>query len=71
MEKSITIEGLTKHQVKLANLLWRCENDAQVAAVLALFGAEARYVKELMIAATLDLQDGTEIAEQVLAQFRL
>lgn len=71
MEKEIKIEGLNRHQVHLANLLWKCENNVQVAAVIALFGKEARVVRDLMIAATLDTLDETDVAKQVLDQFRL
>lgn len=71
MEKAIKIDGLTDYQVKLANILWQCENNVQVAAVLALFGKEARVVRDLMIAATLDTLDETDVAKKVLAQFRL
>lgn len=71
MEKAIKIEGLTEYQVKLANILWQCESNVQVAAVIALFGKEARVVRDLMIAATLDTLTETDVAKQVLDQFRL
>ena len=71
MDKAIKIEGLTEYQVKLANILWQCENNVQVAAVIALFGKEAKLVRELMVAAALDTLDETDVAEKVLAQFRL
>jgi hypothetical protein len=71
MEQTIQIDGLSPHQIKLANLLWKCENTLQVAAIIAIFGHEARVVRDLIIAATLDTITETDMADQVLGQFRL
>jgi hypothetical protein len=71
MNKTIQINGLTPQQVKLADLLWKCETELQVAAIIALFGHEARVVRDMIIAATLDTVTETNIAGQVLDRFRL
>jgi hypothetical protein len=71
MNPEIKIEGLTPHQVRLADMIWAAQDTVQVAAIIALFGQEAKTVKELITAAVLDTVDQTELANHVLDQFRL
>lgn len=68
----ITIEGLTRGQMIIADTLWnKCETPQDVAAVIKVFGPEARMVYELIIAATMDQYMETNEAKQILERFRL
>ena len=54
----ITLEGLTPEQYRLADMLWSCESQADVAKFIAALPAEykkeAETVHTLMIAAVFD-----------------
>jgi len=68
----IEIEGLTRKQRIIADTLWnKCQTQGDVDAVLALFGVDARIVYEMMIAHTMDQDQGTDEAAEVLSRFRL
>lgn len=71
MQPEITIPGLNAHQVMLADMLWAAQTEQQVDAVIAQFGQEARVVQEMILAAYLDTLAETDLAQQVLDQFRV
>jgi len=54
----ITLEGLTKQDIQICNLLWNCDSveavDAMVAAMPAAYKNRAVVMRELMTAAQLD-----------------
>jgi hypothetical protein len=50
----ITIEGLSKEQRVLADLLWACSNQKEVDAVLNVFGHAAQVVYELIVIAAIE-----------------
>jgi hypothetical protein len=64
---TITLEGLTPTQYKLADMLWSCESQEDVAKFIAALPAEykreAVTVHQLMIAAVFD--DYEEITDDV------
>lgn len=64
---TITLQGLTKQQYQIADLLWGCDTQAQVQAMIAAMPAaykqDAETIYELMIAAVMDQH--TEITEDV------
>ena len=66
---SITLQGLTKQQYQIADLLWGCDTQAQVQAMIAAMPAaykqDAETIYELMIAAVMDQHE--EITEDVQA----
>ena len=66
----ITLEGLTKQQVQICNLIWNCDSmddvDRLVRNMPPAFRRDAETVKELMIAASLDRVNDVEIAQKVL-----
>jgi hypothetical protein len=66
----ITIEGLTKKQRALADILWAMDGTEQVHAFIAALHpkdrVEAQTVCEMMILACIDECEDVEIAEQVL-----
>ena len=49
------IDGLTTHQVKIADMLWACDTLEQARAVIDTFGNEASVVMELMLIIILEL----------------
>lgn len=57
-------------QVKIADLLWVAQSQEEVNAILRVFGHDARVVHAMMIAATFDEVDNTDLASQVLDKFR-
>jgi hypothetical protein len=54
----ITLQGLSKQDVQICNLLWNCDTveavDAMVAAMPPAYKQRAVVMRELMTAATLD-----------------
>jgi hypothetical protein len=66
----ITIEGLSKKQRALADILWAMDELEQVTAFIAALHpkdrVEAQTVCELMIIACIDECEDVELAEQVL-----
>ena len=54
----ITLEGLTKQDIEICNLLWNCDSteavDAIVKAMPAAYKQRAMVLRELMTAAALD-----------------
>jgi hypothetical protein len=56
----------TAEQRAIADLLWVCQSDEEVAVILKVFGTEAVVVRDLMIAAAFDEVTETHLAERVL-----
>ena len=54
----ITIDGLTKQDIQICNLLWNCDSveavDRMVAAMPSAYKTRAVVLRELMTAAALD-----------------
>jgi hypothetical protein len=54
----ITIDGLTKQDIEICNLLWNCDSveavDAMVSAMPSAYKRRAVVLRELMTAAALD-----------------
>ena len=54
----ITLEGLTKQDIQICNLLWNCDSveavDAMVKAMPSAYKQRAIVLRELMTAAALD-----------------
>jgi hypothetical protein len=77
MEKQMTIqiEGFTKKQSKLADIIWACETQEQVTNFIASLPKpdriEAQIVLQMIVHATFDQSMDTSLANEVLAQFRL
>lgn len=68
----ITLEGLTKQDIQICNLLWNCDSseavDRMVAAMPAAYKTRAVVLRELMTAAALDQVETVD--EQVQALLR-
>lgn len=50
----IKLEGLSKRQVKIADLLWACSTVEETEDLVQKIGREADVVRELMILAGID-----------------
>lgn len=64
----ITITGLSPRQVELANLIWACETNQQVQALVDVFGSDAEVVRNMIVATVLDSVDDIDISRDVLNQ---
>ena len=66
----ITLEGLSQQQVQIADMLWKCNSledvDRLVRNMPPTYRQDAVTLKELMIAASLDSYEETELAERAL-----
>ena len=67
----ITLEGLSKEDIQICNLLWNCDTlaavNAMVAAMPPAYQRRAVVLRELMIAAQLDsLEDVDETVTALL-----
>jgi hypothetical protein len=66
----ITLEGLSKQQVQIADMLWKCNSledvDRLVRNMPPTYRQDAVTLKELMIAASLDEVQETQLAERAL-----
>ena len=64
---TITLEGLTRQQYQIADLLWNCDSDEQVQTLIqsmpAQYKRDAVSIHQLMIAAVMDQH--TEVSEDV------
>jgi hypothetical protein len=60
----------TPKQHMIATLLWEAPDDLTVQAVMRIYGAEARAIRDLMIVTSLDRVDNVEEAQSVLNTFR-
>ena len=61
----------TPKQHMIATLLWEAPDDLTVQAVLRIYGAEARAIRDLMIVTYLDRVDNVEEAQSILQSFRI
>jgi hypothetical protein len=66
----ITLEGLSKQQVQIADMLWKCNSledvDRLVRNMPPSYRQDAVTLKELMIAASLDEVQETQLADRAL-----
>ena len=66
----ITLEGLTQQQVQIAEMLWKCNSledvDRLVRNMPDSYRQDAVVLKELMVAASLDSYEETELAKRAL-----
>jgi hypothetical protein len=66
----ITLEGLSQQQVQIAEMLWKCNSledvDRLVRNMPDSYRQDAMTLKELMIAASLDSYEETELAKRAL-----
>ncbi len=66
----ITLEGLTQQQMQIAEMLWKCNSledvDRLVRNMPESYRNDAVSVKELMMAASLDSYQETDLAERAL-----
>jgi hypothetical protein len=60
------IDFKTDEQKRIADLLWNCQSQQEVNIVIRAFGIQAQIVKEMIIAATYDQIQETDLAERVL-----
>jgi 23S rRNA C2498 (ribose-2'-O)-methylase RlmM len=72
---TIQIEGFTRKQSMLADIIWACETQEQVTNLIASLPKrdriQAQIVLQMIVTATFDQSMDTDLAETVLAQFRL
>jgi hypothetical protein len=66
----ITLEGLSHQQVQIAEMLWKCNSledvDRLVRNMPESYRQDAVVLKELMVAASLDSYEETELAKRAL-----
>jgi hypothetical protein len=66
----ITLEGLSQQQVQIAEMLWKCNSledvDRLVRNMPPTYRQDTVTLKELMIAASLDSYEETQLAERAL-----
>jgi hypothetical protein len=53
-------------QHKIADLLWAAETNAEVDKIIRVFGHDARVVYNMMLAATYDQDQSTDVAQQLI-----
>ena len=72
---TIKIDGFSKKQSALADIIWSCDSKEQVLALIDSLPRkdriEAYVVMQMIIQATIDEHMETDLAQQVLARFRL
>ena len=61
----------TPKQHMIATLLWEAPDDETVQAVLRIYGAEARAIRDRMIVTSLDRVEGMDDAQSILYSFRI
>jgi hypothetical protein len=72
---TIKIDGFSKKQSAIADIIWSCDSKEQVLALIDSLPRkdriEAYVVMQMIIQATIDEHMETDLAQQVLARFRL
>jgi hypothetical protein len=72
---TIQVDGFTKRQAVLADIIWACETQDQVLTFINSLPkkdrAEAYVVMQMIVHATFDQFMETDLAEQALARYRL
>jgi len=63
----IRIEGFSKRQVKIADLLWSCTPEQ---AKMFCKDPEVAVVRDMIIAAVFDEYEGTDLAKEVLENLK-
>jgi hypothetical protein len=63
---NMELEGLNEKQMEIADLLWVCHSQQEVAAVINRYGVDAVVVRDLMLAAHFDRCQDTTVAKQEL-----
>jgi hypothetical protein len=61
------IEFQNKNQVAIADLLWQAQDRTTVDMILATFGNDAQLVYQMIIAASFDEVDDTQVAGEILS----
>jgi hypothetical protein len=65
------LTGLTSRQVVIAEALWNAQDENTIVALMLAFSKqEVQTMQSLMIAEMLDNVSDTDLASDVLAQFR-
>lgn len=66
----ITLTGLTRQQVQIADLIWNCDTQTEVDQLIrnmpTAYRRDAITLRELMIAAALDQVEDTQLARRVI-----
>ncbi len=57
-------------QHRIADLLWNAKNQKEVKIILRLFGLDALIVYHMMVAATFDEVNETDVAEEILNRIK-
>lgn len=66
----IHIDGFTAKQKVIADLLWEAETTEELVSIMLVFGKEeVSVVKEMIVAATYDQMEDTDIANDYLKRF--
>ena len=66
----IHIDGLTARQKVIADLLWEAQETDELVGIMLAFGKEeVAVVKEMIVAATYDQMQDTDIANDYLKRF--
>jgi len=68
---TMKIQGLSKRQRQIADLLWVAQTQDELRLIFRLYGDEARVVQNMMIAQGLDEVLDVDLANSVLDRFRL
>ena len=66
----IHIDGFTAKRKVIADLLWEAETTEELVSIMLVFGKEeVSVVKEMIVAATYDQMQDTDIANDYLKRF--
>jgi hypothetical protein len=68
---TMKIQGLSKRQRQIADLLWVAQTEDELRLIFRLYGDEARVVQDMMVAQGLDEVLDVDLANNVLDRFRL
>lgn len=64
------IKFANPRQVEIADLLWEANSEAEVDAIIAEYGHDARVVRMMLIAAAYDQITDTDLANEVIDNIR-
>ncbi len=64
--RDIIVEGFSRRQCAIADLLWNCPSRVEVDLLCRAGGPEFIVVRDILVAAVLDTVDDTDLATEAL-----
>lgn len=62
----VKVEGLSRRQQQIADMLWVADTDAELHTIYRMFGDEAKLIQEMIVLAAIDQNEEVNLANNVI-----